>query len=63
MKLTTSKIITIIIGCMVAVCIGTFAPQCVSGKLEDDNFMISASRIVDDITTVNARSVNVTLPR
>lgn len=63
MRLTTSKIITIVIGCIVAACIGTFAPQCVSPKLEDDNFMMSASRIVDGVTMANTRSVNATLPR
>ena len=39
MRFSTHKIITIIIGCLVAVCIGTFAPQCASPKLES-SFLI-----------------------
>ena len=32
MRLSTSKIIMLIIGCLVAGCIGTFAPQFMSQK-------------------------------
>lgn len=43
MRLTTSKIITIVIGCIVAGCIGAFAPQCISPKFEEGIRIISAS--------------------
>ncbi|HEX6225215.1 MAG TPA: hypothetical protein VFZ52_12430 [Chryseolinea sp.] len=34
MRLSTSKIIMLIIGCLVAGCIGTFAPQFMSPKAQ-----------------------------
>jgi len=36
MRLSTSKIIMLIIGCLVAGCIGTLAPQFISPKTQKD---------------------------
>lgn len=58
MRLTTSKIITIIIGCIVAGCIGAFASQCISPKFRNGMLIISASVADNDVAMINPRTVD-----
>ena len=59
MRLTTSKIITIIIGCMVAGCIGALAPQCVSPKFTNGVLTIEAPGARGDVAMANALTVKI----
>jgi hypothetical protein len=58
MRLTTSKIITIIIGCMVAACIGALAPQCVSPKFKKGVLTIEAPDVRGDVAMANVSTVD-----